>query len=119
MMFTHYILGWWSHTYTHIHIHTGTHTRRLLTLSMVVTQRLSAHVAQSYGAFTAAVDERVAVDGMKLGGGDHLRQLLHVSRLDIYYVCTTVKDANLTSIVTSQTPCLHSANSYNVYTNRP
>lgn len=50
---------------------------------MLVAQRRHPHVAQADGSFAAAVDEGVALMGVELGGGDHLRQVLHVGRFDV------------------------------------
>lgn len=57
-----------------------------LTFGVVVAQRGGPHVAQADGALAAAVDERVALVGVELGRRDHLRQLLHVRRLDVHNV---------------------------------
>ena len=56
----------------------------LLTLGMPVTERRRPHVAQPDGPLAAAVHEGVAVVGVELGRRDHLRELLHVGRLDVH-----------------------------------
>lgn len=60
---------------------------RALTLGVLVAQRCRAHVAQADGALAAAVHEGVALVRVELGRRDHLRQLLHVGRLDVHDVC--------------------------------
>lgn len=55
-----------------------------LTLGVAVAEGRGAHIAQPDGAFAAAVHEGVAVVGVELCSGDHLRQLLHVGRLDVH-----------------------------------
>ena len=52
-------------------------------LGVVVAEGGGSHVAESNGPFAAAIDEGVAVDGMKLGGGDDFRQVLHVGRFHV------------------------------------
>lgn len=52
-------------------------------LGVRVAKRGGAHIAHSDRAFAAAVDEGVAIDGMKLGGGDDFRQVLHVGRFNV------------------------------------
>ena len=56
----------------------------LLTLGVPVTERRRPHVAQPDGPLAAAVHEGVAVVGVELGRRDHLRELLHVGRLDVH-----------------------------------
>ena len=53
---------------------------------MLVAKRGLPHVAEPYGAFAAAVGEGVAVLRVELCRRDHLRQLLHVGRLDVHDV---------------------------------
>lgn len=53
---------------------------------MFVTERRLSHVAQAYGALAAAVGKGVTLLRVELGRGDHLRQLLHVGRLDVHNV---------------------------------
>ena len=50
---------------------------------MLVTERLWSHIAQSYRALATAIDEGIALARVELGSRDHLRQLLHVRRLDV------------------------------------
>lgn len=57
-----------------------------LTLGVLIAERLCSHVAQSDGAFTAAVHKLVAVDGMEFRCRDDLRQFFHICRFDINYV---------------------------------
>lgn len=64
----------------------------ILAFRMLVTKCWCAHVTQTDGAFTAAVDKRVALVGVELSGCDHLRQLLHVGGLYIHDVWHWVKD---------------------------
>ena len=59
---------------------------RLLTLGVLVTERLCSHVAQPDGSLTAAVHKLVAVDWMEFCCRNYLCQFLHVGRLDINYV---------------------------------
>ena len=61
--------------------------RSQLTLGVFVAQGLLSHVTETNGALAAAVDEEVAADGVKLRGGDHFSQLLHVGRLYVHNVC--------------------------------
>lgn len=56
------------------------------TFGVFVTQRRFPHVAEAQGAFAATVDKQVAVVGVELGSCDHLRQVLHVGRLDVHDV---------------------------------
>lgn len=58
--------------------------RLLLTLGVSVTQGRGAHVTQPDCPFATAVHEGVAVVGMELSCCDHLRELLHVGRLDVH-----------------------------------
>ena len=51
------------------------------TLRVLVAEGGGPHVTQPDGALAAAVDEGVALVGVELCGGDHLRQLLHVGGL--------------------------------------
>lgn len=53
---------------------------------MPVTQGRRPHVAQPDCPFAAAVHEGVAVMGVELGRRDHLRELLHVGRLNVHDV---------------------------------
>lgn len=57
-----------------------------LTFGVSVTQRRFPHVTEAQGAFAATVDKQVAVVGVELGRCDHLRQVLHVGRLDVHDV---------------------------------
>ncbi len=57
-----------------------------LTLCVCIAECLLSHVAESDGAFAAAVHKLVAVEGVEDGGCDHLRQLLHVGGLDVHNV---------------------------------
>lgn len=57
-----------------------------LTFRVFVTQCCFPHVAQAQGAFAATIDKQVTVVGVKLGRCDHLRQILHVGRLDVHDV---------------------------------
>lgn len=57
-----------------------------LTFGVFVTQRRFPHVTEAQGAFAAAVDKQVAVVGVELCRCDHLRQILHVGRLDVHDV---------------------------------
>lgn len=50
---------------------------------MPVTQGRRPHVAQPDRPFAAAVHEAVAVMRVELGRCDHLRELLHVGRLNV------------------------------------
>lgn len=54
-----------------------------LTFGVLVTKSRRPHVTKPYWAFTAAIHKRVTLQRMKLWCCDHLRQLLHVSWLDI------------------------------------
>lgn len=58
----------------------------ILTFAVLVTECSLSHVTESYWALAAAVGEGVTLLGMKLRWGDHLRQLLHVGRLDVHNV---------------------------------
>lgn len=53
---------------------------------MFVAERRLPHVAQAYGALAAAVGKGLTLLRVELGRGDHLRQLLHVGRLDVHDV---------------------------------
>lgn len=53
---------------------------------MFVTEGWRPHVTESQGAFAAAVDEEIAMMGMKLRGSNHFRQVLHIGWLYIYNV---------------------------------
>lgn len=57
-----------------------------LTFGVLVTQGGRTHVTEAQGALAAAVDEEVAVVGVELGRRDHLREVLHVGRLDVHNV---------------------------------
>lgn len=57
-----------------------------LTFGVFVTQRRLPHVAESQGAFAAAVHKKVTVVGVKLCRGDHLGQILHVGWLNVHDV---------------------------------
>lgn len=57
-----------------------------LTFGVFVAQRGLSHVAQSQGAFAAAVDEKVTVVGVELCRRDHLGQILHVGWLNVHDV---------------------------------
>lgn len=57
-----------------------------LTFGVLVAEGGGAHVTQADGALAAAVDEGVALVRVELGRRDHLRQLLHVGRLDVHDV---------------------------------
>lgn len=57
-----------------------------LTFGVSVTQRRLPHVTEAQGAFAATIDKQVAVVGVELGRCDHLRQVLHVGRLDVHDV---------------------------------
>lgn len=59
---------------------------RALTLGVPVAQGGGAHVAQADGALAAAVHEHVALVWVQLRRRDHLRQLLHVGRLEVHDV---------------------------------
>ena len=53
---------------------------------MLVAEGRLPHVTQADGALAAAVGEGLALLRVKLGRRDHLRQLLHVGRLDVHDV---------------------------------
>ena len=53
---------------------------------MLVTECLLPHVTEANGALAATVYEHVAAGRVELRGCDHLRQFLHVGRLDIHNV---------------------------------
>lgn len=53
------------------------------TLCVLVAERTLSHVGELDCALATGVHEPVAALGVKLGGGDDLRQLLHVGRLDV------------------------------------
>jgi len=53
---------------------------------VLVAERRLPHVTQADGALAAAVGEGVALLRVELCRGDHLRQLLHVGRLDVHDV---------------------------------
>lgn len=55
----------------------------LLTFGVSVTQGRCPHVTQPDCPFAAAVHEGVAVMGVELSRRDHLRELLHVGRLNV------------------------------------
>lgn len=60
-----------------------------LTFAVFVTERSLSHVTQAYWALAAAVGEGVTLLRVKLCGGDHFRQLLHVGGLDVHNVWET------------------------------
>lgn len=53
---------------------------------MSVAQGRGAHVTQPDGPLAAAVHKHVALVGVELRRGDHLRQLLHVGGLNVHDV---------------------------------
>lgn len=55
--------------------------------TMVVAESCGSHVAQSYRSLTTAVDEKVTLDRVKLGGCYYFREFLHIRWLNVYYVC--------------------------------
>ena len=57
-----------------------------------------SHVTQSDGSFAGAVDEEIALLGVELGGGDDLRELLHVGGLDVHDVEGLVRDLHVPQI---------------------
>ena len=61
-----------------------------LTLGVLVAQRFLPHICKLDRAFARSVHEPVAAGGMELCSGDDLCQLLHVRRLDVYYVETLI-----------------------------
>lgn len=63
-----------------------------------VAQGRRPHVAQPNGALAARVHEQVALGRMELGGRDHLRQLLHVRRLDVHDVEALVRDLQVPQV---------------------
>lgn len=60
-----------------------------LTFAVFVTERSLSHVTQANWALAAAVGEGVTLLRVKLCGGDHFRQLLHVGGLDVHNVWET------------------------------
>ena len=70
-------------------------TLLVLTFAVFVAERSLSHVTQAYWALAAAVGEGVTMLGMKLRWGDHLRQLLHVGRLDVHNVWETAAKEQL------------------------
>lgn len=58
----------------------------VLTFGVFVAQRGLPHVAESQGAFAAAVHKKVTVVGVKLCRRDHLSQILHVGWLNVHDV---------------------------------
>lgn len=70
----------------------------LLTFAVPVTQGRCPHVTQPDRPFAAAVHEAVAVMRVELGRCDHLRELLHVGRLNVHDIWhRRVKDGTGTS----------------------
>jgi len=59
-----------------------------LTLCVLITNSLWSHVTESNCSLATAVDEQVTGRRMKFCCRYHLRQLLHVCWLYIYYVCS-------------------------------
>lgn len=57
--------------------------RRQPTFRMLVAQSTLPHVGQFDCAFRTCVHEPVATLWVKLGGSDHLGQLLHVRRFNV------------------------------------
>ena len=55
-------------------------------LTVRVTQRVGPHIREPNRPFTARVREQVTRPGVELRGGDHLREVLHVPRLDVHDV---------------------------------
>lgn len=60
--------------------------RAALTFGVLVAQGGRPHVAEAQAALAAAVHEQVAVVRVELGRRDHLREVLHVGRLDVHDV---------------------------------
>lgn len=58
----------------------------VLTFAVFVAERRLSHVTQADRTLAAAVGEGVTLLGMKLRGGDHLCQVLHVGRLNVHNV---------------------------------
>lgn len=65
---------------------------------MTITEGSLSHVTEPYGSFTAGVDEYVAVVRMKLCCSNHLCELLHVGRFDVYYVKRLQRETRTISI---------------------
>lgn len=61
--------------------------RLLEYFTMMVTQRCGSHIAQSYRSLATAVHQKVTFNRVKLSGRYHFRKFLHVSWLNVYYVC--------------------------------
>ena len=55
--------------------------------TMLVAQCRLSHIAQSYRTLATAVDESLTMVGMELGSCYHFRQFLHISWLNVYYIC--------------------------------
>ena len=56
------------------------------------------HVAESDGSLAGTVHEQVALLRVELWSRDHLRQLLHVGRLDVHDVEGLVRDLHVPQI---------------------
>jgi hypothetical protein len=65
---------------------------------VLVAQGALAHVGELDGALGAGVHEPVAADGVELGGGDDLGQLLHVGGLDVDDVEGLVLDVEIPEV---------------------
>ena len=57
-----------------------------------------SHVTESYCPFAGTVDEEIALLGVELGGGDDLRELLHVGGLDVHDVEGLVRDLHVPQV---------------------
>lgn len=67
-------------------------------LAVGLAQGRVAEVAQADDALARGVDEHVALLGVKVGASDHLRQLVHVVRLNVDNTKGLIGDVNIPQV---------------------
>ena len=66
---------------------------------MIVTKRGLAVISKLYFATATAVHEPVTLCGVVCRGGDHFRQIVHISGFDIQDVCKQEKQKILLTCI--------------------
>lgn len=65
---------------------------------MLVTKSAFSHICKFNCTLRACIHKPVAADGVKLGSGNDLGQLLHICRLDVNNVETLVLDVQVPEV---------------------